>query len=210
MSVPLPRKLKSGDTGTDVEGVGRAFCKAGVFMPIKVFNAMPKFMRRKYGFRKVAACKKWQKQHKQNTDGVYDMVAHRPLEPYFDAKARALMHTKPVLVEPIQGFESLRDSLWEDFSIGRRMGLSDLGTHNPRSTAGGQPSDHASWPANAFDLGFSEIAGFATASSFFNQMMNRPELEYVIFASKIWSQNNGLRTWTGGGHSTHVHVSGRH
>ena len=115
------------------------------------------------------------------------------------------------LIEPNQGFASLTPSLREDFSLGRHMGLTDLGTYNPSSRLpSGAPSDHAVWPAFAFDLGFSPQTGYANplARTFFDAMIGRPEVEYVILGEKIWSRSQGLHSYTSGGHEGHVHTSG--
>ena len=122
---------------------------------------------------------------------------------------------KPKLVEPKQGWSSLHRSLWEPYSIGRNMGLNDLGTYNPASTLpnSGGPSDHAVRPAMAFDLGFSPATGFGhpVAYRFFVKMIEHPAVEYVILGDRIWSaprRSEGIRRYTAGGHSSHVHVSG--
>jgi peptidoglycan hydrolase-like protein with peptidoglycan-binding domain len=117
----------------------------------------------------------------------------------------------PELIEPNQGFESLHISLREDFSLGRHMGLSDLGTYNPSSRLpSGAPSDHAVWPAMAFDLGVDPDNGYdnPTGRAFFTAMIGRPEVEYVILGDRIWSRAQGLHSYTSGGHGNHVHVSG--
>jgi hypothetical protein len=118
------------------------------------------------------------------------------------------------MVEPIQGWGSLRSSLHEIFSLGRNMGLSDLGTFNPSSTLpSGAPSDHAVWPAAAFDLGVEPDTGYANpvGRDYFHTCMTRPEVEYVILGDRIWSRPRaaeGIRHYFGGGHLNHVHVSG--
>lgn len=120
-----------------------------------------------------------------------------------------------LLTEPRQGFKSLTRELWPAYTLARRLGMPDLGTHNPSSTLpGGGKSDHAYSPARAFDVGLAKARGGETGREvtrwFFRRMIGRPEVEYVIFEQKIWSQSNGLRTYTAGGHETHVHVSARH
>lgn len=116
-----------------------------------------------------------------------------------------------LLVKPKQGFDSLRPDGWAAYTMGRRLGLSDLGTYNPTSTLpGGGKSDHAYDPARAFDLGLTAKGTRERARWFYRQMRGRPEVEYVIFERKIWSRANGERTYTAGGHETHVHVSLRH
>lgn len=114
-------------------------------------------------------------------------------------------------IEPKQGFGSLEQSLWADYTLARRMGLSDLGTYNPSSTLpGGGRSDHAYKPARAFDVGFSPPIGYAhpVARVFFEAMVGRPEVAYVILGNVIWSRERGRHAYTAGGHEGHVHVSG--
>lgn len=115
------------------------------------------------------------------------------------------------MIEPRQGFGSLDRSLWPAYTLARRMGLSDLGTYNPSSTLpGGGPSDHARSPALAFDAGFFPPVGYAhpQARLFFEAMVGRPEVNYVILGDVIWSRARGRHTYTAGGHMNHVHVSG--
>lgn len=113
-----------------------------------------------------------------------------------------------VLVKPKQGFDSLRSDGWALYGLGRRLGLSDLGTYNPSSTLpGGGKSDHAYNPARAFDLGLTKAGTRARARWYFEHCRARPEVEYVIFERRIWSRARGLHEYTAGGHETHVHVS---
>lgn len=115
------------------------------------------------------------------------------------------------LIEPKQGFRSLRRDGWAAYTMGRRLGLSDLGTYNPASTLpGGGKSDHAYNPARAFDFGLTRLGTRERARWFYRQMRGRPEIEYVIFERKIWSRDRGEHPYTAGGHDTHVHVSLRH
>jgi len=119
----------------------------------------------------------------------------------------------PILVEPRQGWASLVKELWGDYSLARNMGLTDLGTYNPSSKLpSGAPSDHAYFPAYAFDVGFTPQTGMNNqiAKAFFNSMVGRPEVSYVICGNSIWSQEKGLHSYTYGGHEGHVHVSGIH
>lgn len=116
-----------------------------------------------------------------------------------------------LLVRPKQGFSSLREDGWRLYTMGRRLGLSDLGTHNPSSTLpGGGKSDHAFFPARAFDLGLTKAGTRGRARWYFERVRGRPEVEYVIFERLIWSRERGLHAYTAGGHDTHVHVSLRH
>lgn len=120
----------------------------------------------------------------------------------------------PPPIQPIQGWGSLHDSLEYLFSLGRNMGLSDLGTHNPDSTLpSGAPSDHALYPSLAFDLGVEPDNGWANdvGRSFFLTAMTRRETGYAILGDRIWSRaraSEGIRPYYGGGHENHVHVSG--
>lgn len=217
--IPFKRKLKKGNKGQDVEAVGRALCKANAsFMSIMVFSALPKRIRRTYGFKKMAAMRKFQKRHKLPVTGVYNLETHKKLVRYFDLYAAHLYKgyspppPPPKLVKPRQGFSSLDKSLWEAYSLGRGMGMSDLGTYNPSSRLpGGGPSDHAVYPAMAFDLGISPTIGYnhPTARKYFNAMIGRPEIEYIILGNKIWSRGRGLHSYYSGGHENHIHVSGR-
>lgn len=120
----------------------------------------------------------------------------------------------PPPIEPNQRWASLHPSLHALFSLGRNMGLSDLGTYNPNSKLpSGAPSDHAVYPALAFDLGVAPDNGWLNdvGRSFFLTAMGKVEVEYVILGNKIWSRpraSEGIRAYYGGGHDNHVHVSG--
>jgi hypothetical protein len=143
---------------------------------------------------------------------------------YADAYSRWVYRTwsapkpKPIpppLVEPEQGWGSLHVSLHSVYSLGRNMGLHpDLGTYAPGSNLpSGAPSDHAVWPAYAFDLGFEPDVGWDhdVARSFFYAVMGKREVEYVILGDRIWSRpraSEGIRRYTAGGHQNHIHVSG--
>lgn len=116
-----------------------------------------------------------------------------------------------LLLEPKQGFGSLRKDGWALYTLARRLGGRDSGTYNPASTLpGGGKSDHAYSPARAFDISNTAAFTVERAWFFFNLARKRPEVEYVIYRDKIWSRTNGLRNYTAGGHETHVHVSLRH
>ena len=138
------------------------------------------------------------------------------LDAYRRWKYRAFIVPKPVppppvLVQPTQGWASLHPSLHELFSIGRNMGMSDLGTFNATSRLpSGGPSDHAVWPAMAFDLGVDPDTGFdnAVGRAFFWIAVSNPAVEYVILGDKIYSRARGFHGYTGGGHSNHLHCSG--
>lgn len=122
----------------------------------------------------------------------------------------------PPPIEPTQGWASLHRSLHAAYSLGRGegYGFSDLGTYNPASKLpSGAPSDHALYPALAFDLGIDPDTGYShpAARAYFHSMIGRPEVGYVILGDRIWSRARaaeGVRRYTGGGHMNHLHVSG--
>lgn len=221
MATKFARELKEEDIGPDVDAVGRALARAGVFMPIRVYNRLPKKMREKMGPRKIKALLKFKarKALKNKKKPVYDEITHKRLLRYFDGKAHDSYREyhpapppppPPVLVEPNQGWNSLAKYLWDEYSAGRNAGMSDLGTYNPASRLpSGRPSDHAVYPARAFDLGFSPYPN-RVAYNFFKEMAGDPEINYVIYGSLIWSRARGLHRYTSGGHYNHVHISGRY
>ena len=120
---------------------------------------------------------------------------------------------KPKLVEPDQGWSSLDKSLWEPFSICRLGGLSDLGTYNPASKLpSGAPSDHAVYPAFAFDCGIDPDTGWNNlkARALAVRVVAFPAVEYVILGNRIWSDwRKAWGAYYSGGHMNHMHVSGQ-
>lgn len=215
----LTRTLQTGCVGKDVEGVTRAMLRYLVDdAGWRSFTAAIPVVRRTWGPGKTRLAKRCQAKAGISQTGAFGPVSETKLRQAraFDAKADRLLDeyatAHPQLVEPKQGFKSLHESLWDAYSVGRRMGLTDLGTYNPASTLpGGGPSDHSVFPARAFDLGCNPQTGWqnATARAFFEKMVGRPEVEYVILGDRIWSVARGLHTYTAGGHLNHVHVSGR-
>lgn len=119
-------------------------------------------------------------------------------------------------VKPKQGFNSLHPILWTAYSIGRRApyAFGDSGTY------AGKAEDHSWGDRNgqpgvsmAIDLGFSPATGQdnVLAKQYFDIMVGRPEVEYVILGDKIWSKTRGLHDYTRNRtHFYHVHVSGVH
>lgn len=89
------------------------------------------------------------------------------------------------------------------------QGFTNLGTHNPASRLpGGGVSDHAKFPAEAFDIGgFSGGYSNARARQMFNWLIRQPGVKYAILGDKIWTRGRGLHAYTAGGHDTHIHVS---
>lgn len=173
-----------------------------------------------YNARTAEAIAVFQRLNHIKPTGHFGQATLDALWPYADAYARWVYRLwsapkpKPLpqeLVEPTQGFASLTSSLREAYSLGRHMGLSDLGTYNPSSRLpSGAPSDHAVWPAYAFDLGVEPDTGYdnPVGRAFFTAMIGRPEVEYVILGDHIWSRSQGVHFYSGGGHANHCHVSG--
>lgn len=221
MATPFCRPIKEGMSGPDAEAVGRALCRAGVFINIRVFNRMPKKWRRTMGKRRMEALMKFKRRKalKNKTKRVYDQYAHRRLLRYFDGKSHDLyQQCKPPppppvyeMTEPNQGWNSLVKYLWVDYSIARSIyKLTDLGTYNGASRLpSGRRSDHAYYPAKAMDLGFSGYPN-RNAYNFFKDMIGNSEINYVIYGNMIWSRARGLHHYGYGGHYNHVHVSGRY
>ncbi len=216
MAVRFTRVLSEGDSGVDVEAVGRAMCAAGVLLPISVFQALPKALRQRYGSRKVDACRKLEQRFGLKRDGIYGKSVHEKLAKFFDGRAESLMLAyeppPPPLIAPRQGSSSLHSSLHQAFSLCRNMGLSDLGTYNPASRLpSGGLSDHAVYPARAFDCGIWPQTGMdnPTGRSAFYAMVGRPEVEYAILGDRIWtSDGRGVHAYGSGGHENHLHTSG--
>lgn len=200
--------------GRDVTAIKRGLNK----VESEFFPRPPEGFNDIYNRRTVEAVKTFQRLNHLPGAGAFGQRTLDALWPHMDAYARLMYRSyrpppppPPPLIEPRQGFRSLHSSLWQAFSLGRRMGLSDLGTYNPASRLpSGAPSDHAVYPAYAFDLGISPDTGFANpvGRAFFEAMVGRPEVEYVILGNMIWSRTSGLHNYTAGGHYNHVHVSG--
>lgn len=215
----LTRILRTGCVGKDVEGATRAMLRyLDDDKGWRAYTAAAPVVRRFWGpgktkFAKRCSAKAGLPQYgvfgprletTLRAAGAFDLRANKLLDDYADS-------VKPKLVKPNQGFESLDRSLWQAYSIGRNMGLIDLGTYNPASSLpSGRPSDHSVYPAVAFDLGFYPQTGQnnPTARKFYEQMKARPEVEYVILGNLIWSRDRGERRYTAGNHANHVHVSG--
>ena len=210
------RTLKLGMRGTDVEAAKRGIYRYLGTGELTKFAKQPEAVRRFYGPFFVQHVKNAQKKLKIDQSGVFGPVTANKIEAYLDAYSKSLLlpkeEPKPKLVVPAQGFGSLNRSLWDAYSLGRSMGLFDLGTYNPASRLpSGRLSDHALFPANAFDLGINPDIGFShpVGQKFFKEMIGRPEIGYVILGNRIWSRRSGLGFYNYGGHENHVHVSGR-
>lgn len=219
MNVRFTRVLGEGAQGSDCEGVARALIREGsAGVTLTAFNEQTTTRRRTWNAQKMDWLRKYERKLGEpfSVDGIYGRAVHEKLEPHFDARAAEMMAEwkppPPPLVEPIQGFDSLHQSLWSIYSLGRNMHLFDLGTWNPNSTLpSGAKSDHAVYPAYAFDLGFDPDIGWKhdVARSFFYACLHRLEVEYVILGDRIGFRRTGtVQTYGSGGHWNHVHVSG--
>lgn len=229
----LTRVLRTVTIGKDVEGVTRAMLRyLGDDKGWKAFMAATPLVKRTWGPGKTTLAKRCAKKAGLPQAGVFgpgletalrkagafDLKANKLLDEY--AAAHQPKPKPPALVEPLQGFDSLVKDLWPLYSVGRNMGLTDLGTFNRRSILphSRRPSDHATSrldgricePACAVDLGFTPATGQANdrARAFYDACKGRPEVKYVICGNKIWSVDRGEHHYDSGGHEGHVHVSG--
>lgn len=90
---PFTRQLDGKPTaefGLDVEGIGRALCRAQVgYVSLKVFQSMPVRWRRTYGARKQAAVNVIRKREHRTQNRIYDRGVHGVLIDMgaFDANA---------------------------------------------------------------------------------------------------------------------------
>ena len=63
-------------------------------------------------------------------------------------------------------FPNLTPSLWDEANLARGSFASQIQDYNPNSTLpSGRPSDHAVFPAKAFDAMFSPAIGWAQAGA---------------------------------------------
>jgi hypothetical protein len=218
-NVRFTRVISLGDVGSDCEGVGRALIREGsAGVTLSAFNDQTTERRRTWNAQKRDWLKKYERALGDpfSVDGIYGRGVHEELKPHFDAMAAKLMADwrppPPPLIEPVQGFNSLHESLWQVYSTGRSMHLFDLGTWNPRSRLpSGAPSDHAVHPAFAFDLGLDPDIGWEhdTARAFFYICLKTPAVEYVILGNRIGYRRTGtVGLYGSGDHYNHVHVSG--
>ena len=221
------RPLALGDTGADVEGVNRAYVRAGFLLarvpaPIRVFNALPAKARRRFNKSSVNAANKLKKAEGWKPTNRHDFENHLVLESSgaFDARAEALLKgwkpEPPKLVEPNQGWDSLHRSLWEAYSEARRRGFTDLGTY------ANKPGDHGYRPSWAFDVGHESRFNFLgwgylkarRLAKWYAKNYVRLNIRYVILGNRIWHRNTGR--WgpfsnyeRDKSHDFHIHVSGQ-
>jgi hypothetical protein len=115
---------------------------------------------------------------------------------------------------PGPGPKSLQSAMAPMYNFAMSLGLKDMGTYNPNSRLpqSGKPSDHATYPAYAFDAGSGTNQGWndPTMRQFATAMAGAPGVNYVILGDRIWSRSKGWHAYTSGGHENHVHVSGVH
>lgn len=210
LAVPLMR-------GTDIDGHARAMHRYLRDSQLYNYELQPDIMRRTYGIGKRTLAKKCAEKAglpqygvvgpalyaAMRDAGAYDQIAEARVQAYADSLA-----PKPVVL-PVA---SLHSSLWTAYSDAlTTKGLFSLGTYNPASKLpSGLPSDHAVYPAYAFDIGFDPDTGWANpvARAYAERTAKRLEVEYVILGNKIHI-DGAWKTYTGGGHLDHVHVSGR-
>jgi len=71
VNLTLKREIRGGDTGLDVEAAGRALSRAGFYVPIRVFQALPPPARRRAHRSFVNAVKRLQRAEGWPDDGVF-------------------------------------------------------------------------------------------------------------------------------------------
>lgn len=206
----LKRPLRGSEIGADVRMVQRALNKwtrPGVEIPTNG----------RYDFRTIDRMVGFQlEQNIKPASGNFGQVTLDHLWPFFDAYGRwTYRRYEPLkLVEPDQGWGSLDKTLWAAYSMCRNAGsqFTDLGTYNPASRLpSGAPSDHAVYPAMAFDIGIEPNTGWNNlkARALALRLVKLPAIEYVILGNRIWT--DWRKVWGAyysGGHYNHIHVSG--
>ncbi len=217
--IPLPRTAKIGvKPDKDIEGHTRAMHRYLKTGKLGEFDRQREIVKRTFGIGKRTLAKKAAKKAGLPQYGVVGPALYKKMwdAEAYDAKARDLLEEyadslKPKLVEPKQGWSSLHPSLWKAYSKGRRRGFHDLGTYNPASRLpSGGKSDHAYYPAYAFDLGIDPDTGWnhLKARAYCLELRLYRAVRYWILGDKIWSRGQ-LRAYRSGGHLNHIHVSGR-
>lgn len=211
----LIRQLRVGLYGKDVEATKEAvYVYLGDDEALAKFRKQTTVTRRTFGVFFRTHVNRAHKQAGLPQSGVVGSRLEKRMRAAnaFSVKGDKLLveYAMSVHVEPNQGYQSLHRSLWGAYSLGRHWGLSDLGTYNPTSTLpSGGKSDHAVYPAMAFDLGVDPDLGYQhpVGREFFKVMQTLPEVEYVILGDKI-AFGSTVRAYTAGQHMNHVHVSG--
>ena len=89
--VRYTREFRSGDSGSDVEAVGRALARAN--HTLRGFAVLPRRVRQTWGLRKQKQLKVFKRKHGLSADASYDRRTHEALSRFFDAKARKLIES---------------------------------------------------------------------------------------------------------------------
>ncbi len=217
----LTRTLRPGSPGKDVEASKRAVYRYLGGSRLRTLMSRPVAVRRTFGafFTRdvLAARRRLRLPARPQVDAAMWQALERAGAP--DAYAEQLLaeyqaehKPKPPPPKPVQGPPSLHRSLWPLWQLAREQGFTNLGDYNPASRLpSGAPSDHAVYPARAFDSGFSPATGYANyqARKLFDAATNDSAVEYVILGDRIWTRQGGRQTYSFGGHEGHVHCSGR-
>jgi hypothetical protein len=193
------RTLKRGNRGKDVEAAKRGVYRFLGTGELTSLSKQPEFVRQFYGPFFVQHVKKAQKKLGLPQTGVFGPATQKKIMPYLDDYAKSLLRPKaapkPKLVAPNQGYGSLTSRLWEAYSLGRNMGMSDLGTYNPASRLpSGRRSDHAYLPAKASRSRIGKIMGAFDYGAYKKDMDGRddPRLAAAIRAIKRELIYNGF------------------
>jgi len=205
MTVDMKRlpTLRLGSTGKAVsiakQGVHHWNAKKGNTTPF-------------YGPFFLPLVKAFQKANAIPASGVIGPATWADLMRHLSASAKAQLPQRPAAPPAVLPVASLHPSLWTAYSDAlATRGLFSLGTYNPASRLpSGKPSDHAVYPAYAFDIGFDPDTGWynPVARAYAERTARRSEVEYVILGDRIHIDGY-WKTYTAGGHLNHVHVSGR-
>lgn len=115
---------------------------------------------------------------------------------------------------------SLQPSLHLAYSMAMKRSFTDLGTYNPASRLpSGAKSDHAYYPAWAFDLGrpgWRGLWGFGywaakRLADLYVANAYALGIEYLIVGRRSWSRSRGWQPYNADvSHDWHIHVSGHH
>jgi hypothetical protein len=93
-AVRYTRAPKLGDSGIDIDAIGRALIDAGCAgkLSLRTYMLLPRWWRRKWGRRKQGWLRKFKRRHGLHpADAVYGQRAHRLLTPHFDDFGRDQM-----------------------------------------------------------------------------------------------------------------------
>lgn len=164
---PFRRTLRGGETGLDVEGVGRGLARAGFLSGLALFMSKTPAFRGTYNRSKVDAVNRIRKIQGRPQNGVYDLLAHSHLEAAdaFDARAVWLMQSyspPPVLCYPVPGDWPARVCQWEhetggipgnwaiDFCAGPGTGIVAVEKGTIYRLSGRPPANDTNDPSGVF------------------------------------------------------------